>query len=422
MIYFLWALAAGSLIPWLVAAVAFAISRFNPPRLLALPADGPVPRLTVIAPACNEEETVDAAMKTLLAVDYPDLEIIAVDDRSTDRTGSILDALSNSRPAAGEERSSVPVERPASREERSSVPIERPASREESSALRVERLRVVHVRELPPGWLGKNHALHVASQQATGDFILFTDADVRFEPTALRRAVRYAVDRNLDQLCVFPDLELEAMIETATVGVFGMMYLLHTGFSSAADPRSKSHIGIGAFNLVRAAFYRTMGGHASLPLDVLDDVKLGKRLKESGARVGIAIGTGAVRVRWIAGIGGFVRGMTKNLFSAFRYSLVRTFGGILVVLLMCCWPVAGVFLGPLGPRLLCGATLLAMVVGGAVQPIARGLRRLNGLFFPLGGVVFCAALIRSAVLTLARGGIEWRGTFYALKDLRKGLV
>ena len=373
------ALALLGLLGWLSIPVLILVSGFRPRRLLDLPADGDLPTLTVIAPACNEEETVEPALRSLLAVDYPGLELIAVDDRSTDRTGAILDSITD------------------------------------------PRLRVIHITDLPPGWLGKNHALHVAAAKATGEFILFTDADVRFEPSALRRALRFAVDGPFDHVCVFPDLELRGLLELATVGVFGTLYAIHTRFWAASRPGG-AHIGIGAFNLVRASLYRSIGGHASLSMDVLDDVKLGRRLKLAGARVGIALGLDAVRVRWVSGVSGFVRGMTKNLFAAFRFSLPYALLGLVTVLLTCVWPVAGLFLGPWWTRAICGGSILVMVLSGAMTPTARGWRRINGLFMPLGGLVFCWTLLRSAAITLARGGVEWRGTHYPLKELRKGLV
>jgi len=119
-----------------------------------------LPTLSVLVPACNEAATLEQAMQSLLAMDYPCMEIIAVNDRSTDGTGALLERLAAENP----------------------------------------RLRVRHVVELPAGWLGKNHALHVASQEATGDWLLFTDADVVYSPDALLRAVSYARRVGADHL------------------------------------------------------------------------------------------------------------------------------------------------------------------------------------------------------------------------------
>lgn len=180
-----WVLGGVALLAWLTLLVAPLLSGGRPLLVATLPADGPeaLPRLSIVVPALNEEETVEPAMRTLLALDYPQLEIIAVDDRSTDETGGILDRLAATDP----------------------------------------RLRVLHVRELPAGWLGKNHALHLASREATGDYILFTDADVLFEPTVLRRTVRAMIARGLDHLAVFPELVRGGFWETLCVWFFGAL-------------------------------------------------------------------------------------------------------------------------------------------------------------------------------------------------------
>src|SRR5262249_25363516 len=160
-----------------------------------------------------------AAMRSLLALDYPNLEIIGVDDRSRDRTGEVLDRLARDD----------------------------------------ERLTVVHIDELPAGWLGKCHALHVGASRARGEYLLFTDRDVIFARQALRPAVAYVADRRLDHLCLNPTLIAGGFWERALVACFGMLFfaafrpwLIPTRFRGA-------YCGIGAFNLVRSDVYRAVG-------------------------------------------------------------------------------------------------------------------------------------------------------------------
>ena len=131
-----------------------------------LPQPATWPLVSMIIPARDEGEKIDAALRSVLAVDYPNLEIIAVDDRSRDETGRVMDRLAAEDP----------------------------------------RLRVIHIETLPDGWLGKNHAMHVAAQAARGEFLLFTDGDVMFAPDALRRAVAYAEHTRIDHLCLSPNL------------------------------------------------------------------------------------------------------------------------------------------------------------------------------------------------------------------------
>lgn len=382
--WFLWLLGAFDLLAWSVRALQFWRYAGKALRLDREPADGPepLPRLSIIVPALNEEETVETAMRTLLALEYPDVEVIAVDDRSADRTGAILDDL----------------------------------------AAQDARLRVVHLRELPPGWLGKNHALHLGSQRASGEYLLFTDADVHFHPSALRRAVRAALRRQVDHLVLFPEMVLRSFWETLAVTYFGTAFLFKFLPWKVSDPGSKVYVGVGAFNLVRAAAYRRAGGHAALPMDVLDDVKLGKRLKESGARQECGFGAGLVRVRWAKGLRGIIEGLTKNAFAGFGFRPVSALGTLVMVTLMVVWPAIGLFVGPWGMRLLCAGALAAMVgAAGAARP-APGVSPLYALGFPVAALLMSYAILRSMIRTYRQGGVIWRGTLYPLAALRKGLV
>ena len=151
-----------------------------PPEQLAHP-----PMVSVLVPACNEAETVERAMRSLLTLDYPNIEIIAINDRSTDDTGDILDCLAAGNPC----------------------------------------LRVVHIRTLPEGWLGKNHALHIAGREARGEWILFTDADVVYRPEALSKAMAYAGQTGADHLVACPHCRGDNFWERLFMSYFGLMFL-----------------------------------------------------------------------------------------------------------------------------------------------------------------------------------------------------
>jgi glycosyltransferase involved in cell wall biosynthesis len=373
------------LLGWMAPHIQGRLSRWRPAHLAATPPDAlaTFPRVSIIVPARDEQETIGPAMGTLLALDYPDLEIIAVDDRSTDRTGQILDHL----------------------------------------AAQDARLSVAHVIALPPGWLGKNHALQVATAMATGSYLLFTDADVHFDPTAIRRAATLAVQEELDHLVVFPEVEMHGFWETVSVWFFGIMLMMKYRPWRVPDPKAKdSYLGIGAFNLVRTEAYRRMGGHASLPMEVADDMKLGKLLKESGARADSAASDGMVRVRWAVGLWGIVTGLTKNLYAGFGFRPVPALGSVAALFLFAAWPLFGLFVGPWLARILCLCTVCIMVLTAAAAPAARSKSPLYGLGFPLAALVLIYILLRSMAFTYRQGGIRWRGTFYPLDELRKGVV
>jgi hypothetical protein len=376
--------AALGLLIWLLSVLEIALARWRPTRIGDAPADGPasLPRLSVIVPARNEEKTVAPAMQSLFAVDYPNLEIIAVNDRSTDRTGQILEDL-----AAGD-----------------------------------PRLRVVHVHELPPGWLGKNHALHIAGKAAAGEYLLFTDADVHFEPSVLRKAVRYAVSRHLDHLVVLPHVTVIGFWETLMVWFFSVAFSFKFKPWKVPDPKSEAYMGAGDFNLVRTEFYRRAGGHAALPMDLLDDMKLGKIMKEAGGKAEVAFSGGAVRLRWVVGLAGVVYGLEKNAFAAFSLRALPVVGAVLAALLVVVWPVIGLFVGPGVARSLCAGSLVVMFLIASFSRPDRHTSLLYVVAFPLACVVMCFTVLRSMILTYRQGGVVWRGTLYPLDKLRRGIV
>ncbi|HXY37366.1 MAG TPA: glycosyltransferase, partial [Planctomycetaceae bacterium] len=186
----------------------------------ALPPPVAWPKVSIIVPARDEAAKIEAAMRSKLAVDYPDFELIAVDDRSQDATGSILDRLATEDP----------------------------------------RLSVLHVDSLPDGWLGKSHAMHQAALRATGQYLLFTDADVFFAPDILRKAVRLCEGRGLDHVTLAPHLECGGFFEKVLHAYFFVLLCIGAQPWLVRTPLRMSYLGMGAFNLVRRAAYERCGG------------------------------------------------------------------------------------------------------------------------------------------------------------------
>lgn len=373
-------LAALTLLVWLGLAVMVVPGNRRLRRLARLQAPNPGawPRVSVVIAARNEAATVGAALPTVLAKDYPDLEFIAVNDRSEDDTGAILDRL-----AAGD-----------------------------------PRLRVVHVRELPAGWIGKNHALHLGAQQATGEWILFTDADVHFAPDALGRAVAHARAHALDHIAAVPHLSGTSHPLGICVNAFSFAFTVGLRPWQVPDPRCGAHAGVGAFNLVRASTYRKLGGHGPLRLRPDDDIKLGKLMKAGGFSE-FMLGDGAITVAWYHTVGDMVRGLTKNAYAGADYRLWLPGLGALLTLALYLGPVAALAFTS-GPALWLNAASVAVMLGlGCDQTRFTGGRWWHGLFLPLGMTVFAYILLRSQAVTLWTGGITWRGTHYPLHDLRE---
>ena len=352
------------------------------PRIKDQPSDlpGPAwPSLAVVFAARDEEAGVERAVRSLLAQDYPDLRVVAVDDRSTDRTGALLDTL----------------------------------------AVADSRLRVIHICTLPAGWLGKTHALQVGAEAADAEWLLFTDADVIFSPGSLRRAVGLAVrQQHTDLLVVAPDMVTETFAERVFLAFFLLLLAINSPPWLVTDRRSKAAVGAGAFDLVRAGAFRSVGGFERIALSVDDDLRLGQVLKFAGYHVVLAMGQDEVFVRWHVGLGGMIRGLEKNFFAALDFRP----GQAVLVGLFLAWvgvlPWLGLVVGPWWTRLVCAGGIGAVALSLSQARGQNGMAWYHGLFLPVGAVALMIALYRSTWLTYRRGGVRWRGHLYPLPVLR----
>ncbi len=344
--------------------------------------DEALPSLTILATAKDEAPRVEQAARSLLAQAYPGKTLLIVDDRSTDGTGAVLDRLA--------------------REHR--------------------RLRVVRVDSLPEGWIGKCNALARGAGATDSEWILFVDADVTLAPDAARRAVSLAVRQGWDHIAVGPNMELQSLGEAIFVAAFMVVFNATQRPWLASDPRRKNAIGIGAFNLVRREAYRRAGGHGAIRYELLDDMALGKILKETGARQSFAKHDGLVSVRWHPGIRGLIRGVEKNAFPAARYNILLGALAPWLVLWVGWAPVIGLFLPGLAPKLLALAAWGGILI--CYREVERSVRiRLwQALLMPPGITLFVYAFFRSMAVTLRQKGVRWRGTFYPLEELRRGRV
>jgi hypothetical protein len=340
------------------------------------------PLVSIIFAARDEAEKLPAAIHTLLGQDYPSFEVIAVNDRSTDQTPAILHEIARSS----------------------------------------RNLIVTDIDKLANGWLGKPHALVAGFERSHGEWLVFTDADVHFAPDVLRRAVALATERGWDHLTLLASVEMRGFWETTAISYFGLGFVFGNEPWLASNPRSTRYVGVGAFQLVRRAAYQKSGGHARLRMDVIEDMKLGKLIKMAGLRSGVAVAQDNVRVRWHTGVRNVVRGVTKNMFAAVHYEPLFAAAAILLSMTMSVLPFFGLLFATGWARVLAGvAAVAAMVIQGALVWSTEA-SSLYGLTHPLGALIFCWMLLRSAVVTLWRGGVVWRDTFYPLDELRKGLV
>ncbi len=369
---------------WIIEALVLARGVPSIPSLEdATPAqDANCPPISVLFAGRDEAEKLPSALETMLGLDYPNYEVIAVDDRSLDRTPSILEAaVQGSR-----------------------------------------RLKAFRVESLPSGWLGKPHALQRAYEHASGHWLVFTDADVHFSPDVLRRAITLASERNWEHLTLLGRAEMFTFGEKLVMTFFGMAFLIGTRPWEASNIRSRGYSGIGAFQMIRRSAYEKLGTHRRLAMEVVDDMKLGKLAKQAGVRSGVAKGGDRVTVHWYRGLGNTIRGTEKNFFATTGFKLWRAAAQIGALLLLCVFPVVALPFAHGWGRIF--ATIAALLPAVAAVGVARELKTspLYALTFPLGALLFAWMLARSTITTLWRRGIIWRGTFYPIEELKRGLV
>jgi glycosyltransferase involved in cell wall biosynthesis len=343
---------------------------------------GPEPRVSVIIPARNEERNLREALASILRQDYGAFEVIAVNDRSMDQTGVILNGMAREDP----------------------------------------RLRVLHVTELPSGWLGKNFALYRGAQRASGDLLLFTDADVVMHPSTLRRAVGHMAAHEIDHLAVAPDVRMPGMLLRVFGVAFCIFFSLYARPWRAKDPKSQRFVGIGAFNLVRERVYRAVGTHRAIAMRPDDDIKLGKLIKKGGYRQEFLFGAGMMHVEWYASVKELIDGLMKNAFAGVEYRVFAIIGASAAQLTLNVWPFLALGLTRGGPRALYAAAVLVMLVVCADAARFLGVPRWYALGFPLATLLFVYIMWRSMLTALLTGGITWRGTHYSLADLRANKV
>lgn len=369
---------------WIVATVTTYRGLASIPSLGSVtPFSGPeFPRISILLAARDEAEKMPAALSSLLALDYPNYEVIAVDDRSGDGTGRIL----------------------------------------EEFAAKDSRLKVMHVAALPQGWLGKPHALDAAFAKASGEWLIFTDADVHFAPDLLRRALGFMVREKADHLTLLAQLDLRGFWEPVALGYLGVCFAMGARPWKTSDPKSKMYMGVGAFQMIRRTAYEAIGTHRRLAMEVVDDMKLGKLVKVGGFRSSASPSENLLRVRWQDGFGNIVKGLTKNIFAGFGFSETQALAAVCCIFVLSIAPLLGVIFARGPAQIAAGVAMIAaMVFESLLMPRAKA-SRLFGVTHVLGALVIEYIVLRSMAVTLGRGGVTWRGTFYKLEELKRGQV
>lgn len=340
------------------------------------------PQVSILIPARNEEKNIAEALQSVLQLDYPSFEILIINDRSTDRTGEILENMAHANP----------------------------------------RIRPLHITAVPKGWLGKNHALYRAAQAATGELLLFTDADIVMHPATLRNAVQHLLVQQLDHLTASPALKMPGVWLNLFAGFFNMAFFMYAQPWKVKNPRSNKFIGVGAFNLIRAATYHAIGTHQAIAMRPDDDMKLGKLVKQHGGKSEFLHGTRMLGVEWYDSLHAVIQGLEKNIFAGLDYKLWPVIHGTIANLIFWVWPFIGIFLttGPAQILNLAIVVVILLIYGNGAG--LGNLPRWHGIGVPLAAMFFIFLIWNSTLKTLLNRGINWRGTFYSLTELKANKV
>jgi glycosyltransferase involved in cell wall biosynthesis len=351
------------------------------------------PRVSIIVPARNEEEDIELSLTRLLELDYDNYEVIAVNDRSTDRTGEIMESVTRN-----------------------------PHFSQKTREMGHPVLRVIHHRELPAGWLGKTHAMWTATNAATGEWLLFTDADVLFKRDSVRRAMAYALAERADHVVVFPQMIMKRPGEYMMIAFFQTMFVFGHRPWKVADPKTRDHMGVGAFNLIRRSAYEAVGTYEALRMEVLDDMKLGKVVKNAGFAQRNVFGADLISIRWAHGAMGVVNNLTKNFFAVLSFQWWRTLIAAFGLAFLNLMPFLGLWLAHGWERLPYAIAVGSMFLIYLGMSWRSGVPAYYFVLHPVSTVLFIYTLLRSMFHTLWNDGIIWRGTKYPLEELRKGMV
>jgi glycosyltransferase involved in cell wall biosynthesis len=337
------------------------------------------PLLSVIVAARNEEYQIRDSILSQLAQTYRNVDWILVNDRSTDATGLLMDDLQKED----------------------------------------QRIKVIHIEVLPEGWLGKNNALYQGYLKASGKWLLFTDADVKFEKEAFAKALHYFEKHKLDHLTAAPNLSAKKFWLKSFVAffLFGFSYFKRPW--AANNPKSKIGTGIGAFNLVLKEAYSNFGTHEMVKMRPDDDLQLGMRMKQAGYAQRIVTGLTLIEVEWYGSLQEAFIGLEKNTFAGLHYRVSMVFFAILGVFITNVLPFITIFssdkivaLLSLGIILLSGIHYMLVIKKMTIFSPAMFL------VLPVTALLFIYSIIRASYLTYKRGGIMWRGTLYKLRELR----
>jgi len=332
------------------------------------------PRVSVVIAARNEELDLPATLDGLLAQDYPHLEILVVEDGSTDRTGAVIDA-------------------------------------------RAPRVRRVDPPPLPPGWVGKNWACWNGAQRASGEWLLFMDADVRTHPATVRTALGWALRERADLATIAPRIDMESFWERLILPFYVQVVLTYFRTPHVNRPRSRTAMANGQFWLTPRSVYEAEGGHDAIRSIVLEDVAIARRYRADGRTLRVAWAPAVAETRMYRNRREMFEGLLKNVHGT-EFSSARLLGSIAGLVGLFLLPLAllplGLLVGSLALTALGGFLYVALFGKHVVFSRAIGAPWYYGLLFPVSVGYYVVLCSTSLSRGLRRKGVAWKGRSYAM--------
>ncbi len=323
------------------------------------------PKVSVIIPACNEADTIKPALQSVLELDYANLEIIVVNDRSTDNTDAVIERIKTQYP----------------------------------------NLILHKIFELPKGWMGKSHAMQAGAERAQGEYFLFTDADIMMEKTTLSRAMHHMLENKLDHMSIgFKAITLGGLLNALVMDLFSGLMLICKPWK-AKEKNSKKYMGIGAFNLVKASTYKEIDGHSTFSMHPIDDIMLGKTIKQRGFSQDCLLGFDFVQVKWYGTISEVISGLMKNTFALYHYRLIEVFLVVLFTILVSILPFWAFLFTSGITRVLFGAAVIARILSFVNFSLDTNISPWYSLWSLVTPYINIYIWIKAAITTILNKGI-----------------
>ena len=379
-VFVVW-IAAGLFAFWSIIGVTILRPVSFPTAAVALP------RVSILLAARNEQEMLPATLDSLLKLDYPDFEVILVDDDSDDRTGAVADEWAQRDVARG-------------------------------------RLHVIHNHHLPPGWRGKVHAMSLAAQAATGEWVLSTDADVVFHPSLLRQAVELALRKKVQFLSLTPEVEMQSWAEKVVLPAFGFLLFMLFPIRLVNNPRASRAMAAGAFMLMKRDELKTLGGYARLRDTLIEDLRMAELFKRNGRRTYLGVTRGVFHTQMYKDWREVFEGLARSAWEGTGCSLPKVLAGVAAgniaavlpwVSLAVLW-LSHLFIGtPLAHNpafIAAAAATAASAIIYCPVVVFAGLSPLYVFTLPLASLFYSTVSVVSAFRSLTGPGLRWKGRSY----------